>query len=211
MTSRRTRLKMIERLREQGIADEQVLAVLSALPRHVFVEDALASRAYEDIPLPIGFGQTISSPYIVARMSELLHAAGKLDKVLEIGTGCGYQTAVLAHLNAEVYSIERIRALLDKARVTLRELRLHNVRFKHGDGLQGLPDQAPFDGLIVTGAMTHVPATLLSQLKEGGRAVLPKGAGAREQVLCVVQKKAGAWAETLLEPVRFVPILPGTE
>lgn len=211
MTSRRTRLKMVERLREQGIADEEVLSALTVIPRHVFVEDALASRAYEDIPLPIGFGQTISSPYIVARMTELLRAGGRLDKVLEIGTGCGYQTAVLAQLSAEVYSIERIRALLEKARAALREIRLHNVRFKHGDGLQGLPDQAPFDGIIVTGAMTHIPQTLLSQLKEGGRAVLPKAAGAGEQVLSVIQKKAGAWVETLLEPVRFVPILPGME
>ena len=209
MTSRRTRLKLIGQLREQGIVDEEVLSAMSAIPRHLFVEEALSSRAYEDIPLPIGFGQTISSPYIVARMSELLRAGRKLDKVLEIGTGCGYQTAVLARLCGEVYSIERIRALLEKARVTLRELRLHNVRFKHADGLLGLPDQAPFDGIIVTGAMNRVSEALLSQLNEGGRIVLPKGSS--EQVLCVTQKKGAGWAEQALEHVKFVPILPGVE
>jgi protein-L-isoaspartate(D-aspartate) O-methyltransferase len=209
MTSQRTRLRMVERLREQGIADEVVLSVLGSTPRHMFVEDALSSRAYEDIPLPIGFGQTISSPYIVARMSELLRAGGGLDKVLEIGTGCGYQTAVLARLANEVYSIERIGALLNKARIVIRELRLPNVRFKHGDGLQGLLDQAPFDGIIVTGALTHVPDALTSQLKDDGRFVLPKGSA--DQTLCLIQKKAGVWSETVLEPVKFVPILPGVE
>jgi protein-L-isoaspartate(D-aspartate) O-methyltransferase len=209
MTSRRTRLKLIGELREQGITDEEVLSAMSAIPRHIFVEEALSSRAYDDIPLPIGFGQTISSPYIVARMSELLRAGEKLGRVLEIGTGCGYQTAVLARLCGEVYSIERIRALLERARVTLRELRLQNVRFKHGDGLLGLPDEAPFDGIIVTGAMNRVSGTLLSQLKEGGRIVLPKGSS--EQVLCVTQKKRGGWDEKALEHVKFVPILPGVE
>lgn len=209
MTSQRTRLRMVARLRAEGIADEAVLSVMSELPRHLFVENALASRAYDDIPLPIGFGQTISSPYIVARMSELLRAGGALGKVLEIGTGCGYQTAVLARLAAEVYSIERIGALLDKARVVTRELRLLNVRFKHGDGLQGLPEQGPFDGVIVTGAMTHVPDVWLAQLSEGGRLVLPKGDA--DQSLTVIHKKGGALSEKVLEPVRFVPILPGIE
>lgn len=200
---------MVERLREEGIKDEAVLSVMSELPRHLFVEEALASRAYEDIPLPIGFGQTISSPYIVARMSELLHAAGKLDNVLEIGTGCGYQTAVLARLSHEVYSIERIGALLAKARLIIRELRLPNVRFKHGDGLHGLPDQAPFDGIIVTGAMTHIPQPLLAQLKNDGRLVAPRGGA--DQRLWLLEKKGGVILETMLEPVRFVPILPGAE
>lgn len=209
MTSQRTRLRMVARLRAEGICDETVLSVLSELPRHLFVENALASRAYDDIPLPIGFGQTISSPYIVARMSELLRAGGLLGKVLEIGTGCGYQTAVLARLATEVYSIERIGALLNKARTVIRGLRLSNVRFKHGDGLQGLADQGPFDGIVVTGAMTHVPDVWLGQLSEGGRLVLPRGGA--EQKLSVIQKKTGALSERVLEAVRFVPILPGIE
>ncbi len=209
MTSQRRRLRMVARLREEGIKDETVLSVLSSIPRHLFIEGALASRAYEDIPLPIGFGQTISSPYIVARMSELLRAGGPLDKVLEIGTGCGYQTAVLARLANEVYSIERIGALLNKARTVIKELRLSNVRFKHGDGLLGLPEQGPYDAMIVTGAMTHVPDAWLAQLKNESRLVLPKGNA--EQSLCVIQKKAGTISEKALEPVRFVPILPGVE
>jgi protein-L-isoaspartate(D-aspartate) O-methyltransferase len=204
MTSERTRARMIERLRAGGIGDETVLAAMDAIPRHIFVEEALSSRAYEDTPLPIGFGQTISSPYIVARMTELLRAGGRLGRVLEVGSGCGYQTAVLARLAAEVYSVERIAALLAKARLHLKKLRVGNVRFKHADGGLGLSEAAPFDAIIVTAATPAVPTTLASQLVPGGRLVYPKGAA--EQRLCVLENTPGGFMETVLEEVRFVPL-----
>lgn len=206
MTSERTRLRMVERLRCQGIASERVLTALGSVPRHIFVEEALASRAYEDIALPLGFGQTISNPYMVARMTELL-CGGELTKVLEIGTGCGYQTAVLARLAREVYSVERVAQLLAKARGHLRELRLANVRVKHGDGALGLAEVAPFDGIIVTAATARVPEELLNQLAVGGRMVLPLGSG--EQRLCLIERDGQGFRETRLEAVRFVPLLPG--
>ena len=214
MTSQRTRVRMIDRLRRQNIVDEVVLTTMNSVPRHIFVEEVLASRAYDDVALPINFGQTISSPFIVARMSELLRAGSNLGKILEIGTGCGYQTAILAQLADEIYSIERIGPLLARTRARLRELRLkrelrlNNVRLKHADGLLGLPEVAPFDGIIMTGATTHVPSTLLAQLAIGGRMVFPKGS--QEQYLCVIERNSQGYAETILDEVRFVPILSGT-
>lgn len=208
MTSQRTRARMVERLRAQGISDEVVLSAMGAVPRHIFIDEALASRAYEDISLPLGFGQTISNPYIVARMTELLRAGCGLDKVLEIGTGCGYQVAVLAQLAREVYSLERVAALLRQARAHLRELKINNVRLKHADGHTGAPETAPFDGIIMTAASAHVPQALLEQLAVDGRMVLPLGS--REQHLCLIQRNAQGFTETCFDPVRFVPLLPGT-
>ena len=207
MTSQRTRMRMIERLREQGIVDEAVLNVMNEIPRHIFVEDALASRAYEDFALPLGFGQTISQPYIVARMSELLTAGKPLGKVLEIGTGCGYQTAILARLAAEVYSVERLLPLLVKARKNLRELRINNVRFKHTDGHAGIAEAAPFDAILITAAAAHVPAALKEQLAIGGRMVVPMGS--REQHLCVIERAADGFSRSQLDAVNFVPMLSG--
>ncbi|MCW5602855.1 protein-L-isoaspartate(D-aspartate) O-methyltransferase [Nitrosomonas sp.] len=207
MTSQRTRMRMIERLREQGIADERVLAVMNTIPRHLFVEEALASRAYEDVALPINFGQTISSPWIVARMTELLLASSVLSKVLEIGTGCGYQTAVLAKLVREVYSIERIGPLLTRTRIRLRELRINNIYLKHADGMLGLPEAGPFEGILMTAVTTQVPEPLLEQLIMGGRMVYPKGS--RNQYLCVIERTPQGFVETVLDEVRFVPILSG--
>jgi protein-L-isoaspartate(D-aspartate) O-methyltransferase len=207
MTSQRTRARMIERLRNQGIADEVVLAAMRATPRHIFVEEVLATRAYDDVALPINFGQTISSPFTVARMSELLRAGSNLGKVLEIGSGCGYQTAILAQFVAEVYSIERIGPLLTRARARLRELRLGNVRLKHADGLLGLPEAAPFDAIILTAATPHVPTLLLDQLAIGGRMILPKGS--QEQFLCVIERNSHGYTEIIVEEVKFVPMLPG--
>lgn len=207
MTSQRTRARMVERLRSEGIKDEVVLAAMGAVPRHIFVDEALASRAYDNVSLPIGFGQTISNPYIVARMAELLRAGGELGRVLEIGTGCGYQAAVLARVAREVYSLERIAPLISKARVRLRELRVANARVKHADGNLGLPEIAPFDGIVFAAAATHIPQELLKQLAVGGRMVLPLGSG--EQRLTVVQRGLQGYTESTLEPVKFVPLLLG--
>ena len=207
MTSQRTRMRMIERLREHGIVDEAVLNVMYEVPRHIFVEEALASRAYEDFALPLGFGQTISQPYIVARMTELLTSGRQLGKVLEIGTGCGYQTAILAKLAVEVYSVERLLPLLAKARKNLRELRITNTRFKHADGHVGIPEGAPFDGILVTAAATHVPDALKQQLAPGGRMVVPMGT--REQHLCVIERSARGFTQSKLDQVKFVPMLSG--
>ena len=210
MTSRRTRVRMVERLREQGITDERVLEAMAGVPRHLFVEEALASRAYEDTALPIGFGQTISQPYVVARMIEILVQQRKPGKVLEVGTGCGYQAAVLASVAAEVYSIERIRELLDRARANLRELRLKNLRLAHGDGAAGLEKAAPFDSIILAAAAPQVPQALLRQLAPGGRMILPLGdAGADAQRLVLVERRARGYTETALDPVRFVPLRAG--
>lgn len=208
MTSQRTRMRMVARLRSQGIKDEAVLAVMGEVPRHIFVDEALASRAYEDISLPLGFGQTISSPYIVARMTELARAGGPLDKVLEIGTGCGYQTTVLSRLAKEVYSIERLAPLLTKARRHLREARVTNARLRHGDGLLGMPEVAPFSAIIMAAAATHVPAALLEQLAPGGRMILPMVSG-EEQRLTVIERTAQGYNERKMDRVRFVPLLPG--
>ncbi len=209
MTSLRTRERMLGRLREQGIKDEVVLSAISATPRHIFVDEALSIRAYEDVSLPIGFGQTISQPYIVARMSELLRNGNALQKVLEIGTGCGYQTAVLSKLAQEVYSVERIRPLVMKARGHLRELKCANVKLDHADGNMGLSEVAPFDGIIVTAAASHIPQDLLEQLAINGRLIIP--VGTEEQILHLVERVSQLeYRQTKLEAVKFVPLLGGT-
>lgn len=209
MTSQRTRSRMIERLREQGIHDEKVLAAIAAVPRHVFVEEALASRAYEDTALPLGFAQTISQPYVVARMIEVLRAGRELGKTLEIGAGCGYQAAVLAQLTDEVYAVERIKPLLAKAERNLRAIQQTNVHLKYADGQFGLPEVAPFDTIIVAAAASRVPPALLQQLVLGGRMILPLGIG--EQYLSLIERRAEGYVETRLDGVRFVPLLSGVE
>jgi len=212
MTSQRTRARMVERLRGEGIRDEKVLAAMGGAPRHLFVDEALASRAYEDTALPIGFGQTISQPYVVARMIEALRQGRKLGKVLEIGTGCGYQAAVLAGLADEVYSVERIHALLERARANLRALRLSNLRLAHGDGNLGLEKAAPFDSIIVAAAAPELPQALLRQLAPGGRMVLPlksPDAPRGAQRLALYERGARGITETVLEAVRFVPLETG--
>lgn len=209
MTSQRTRARMIERLRVDGIRDERVLAAMAVVPRHIFVEEALASRAYEDMALPIGLKQTISQPFIVARMIELLVAGRELGKTLEIGAGCGYQAAVLAQLAKDVYAVERIAQLLDRARANLRHLRLPNVRLKHADGSLGLADAAPFDTIILAAAAGRVPQALLGQLAVGGRMILPLGG--TEQALCLIERSSRGYTETRLDPVRFVPLVAGVE
>ncbi len=213
MTSTRTRARMVERLREQGIRDEGVLSAMAAVPRHIFVEEALAIRAYEDNPLPIGAGQTISQPYVVARMTELLRVGGTLSKVLEIGTGCGYQTAILAQLADEVYTVERIASLVAKARRNLRALKVSNVRIKHGDGSTDLGEDLEVDGILVTAAARQVPTALLRYLKVGGRMVLPLAHHDEElkgvQLLTVIEKAPGGIREQTYDAVRFVPLLPG--
>lgn len=190
MTSQRTRLRMVDRLRAAGLRDEVVLAALAAVPRHLFVDEALASRAYEDISLPIGFGQTISAPSTVGRMLELGRAARTVERVLEIGTGCGYQAAVLSRVARQVHSVERIAALIAKARRVLREARVSNVRIKHADGRPGLAEIAPFDLIVMAAAAPEVPAELADQLSAGGRLVLP--VGTRDQQLCWWSASSGA-------------------
>jgi protein-L-isoaspartate(D-aspartate) O-methyltransferase len=210
MTSQRTRARMVERLREQGIADARVLEAMAAVPRHLFVEEALASRAYEDTALPIGFGQTISQPFVVARMIEILIRDRQLGKVLEIGTGCGYQAAVLASLAAEVYSVERIKELHERARANLRDLRLKNLRLAHGDGAAGLDKAAPFDSIILAAAAPQMPQALLHQLARGGRMILPlREPGAGAQRLVLVERSRLGYSESALDPVRFVPLQAG--
>ena len=207
MTSPRTRGRMIERLRTQGIRDEVVLAAMNSVPRHIFVDEALSSRAYDDVSLPIGQGQTISQPYIVARMIEMLRNGGQLNRVLEIGTGCGYQAAVLGHVAREVYSVERIQPLFKRATASLNELQAKNVVLSYADGTMGRPEIAPFDGIIMAAAATHVPQALLEQLAVGGRMVLPLGA--QEQFLTLIERDANGYTESRLEAVNFVPILTG--
>jgi protein-L-isoaspartate(D-aspartate) O-methyltransferase len=209
MTSRRTRERLAQRLREQGIASEPVLNTLIDTPRHIFIDEALSHRAYEDTALPIGYNQTISQPYIVARMTELLLEAGPLDKVLEVGTGSGYQTAILAQLVDQVFSVERIRPLQEKARKRLQRLKLHNVMLRHTDGGMGWPDKAPFDGILVTAAPREVPRELLEQLAVGGRLVIPVGDD--HQALKRITRLSETEYDTeVLESVRFVPLLGGT-
>jgi protein-L-isoaspartate(D-aspartate) O-methyltransferase len=209
MTSQRTRSRMIERLREQGIRDENVLAAMAAVPRHAFVEEALASRAYEDTALPLGFAQTISQPFIVARMIEVLCAGRMLGKTLEIGAGCGYQAAVLAQLTNEVYAVERIEPLLARARLNLRAIHQSNIHLQYADGQLGLPEAAPFDTIIVAAAALSVPSALLQQLALGGRMILPLGT--TEQYLSMIERRADGYVESRLDAVRFVPLLSGVE
>jgi protein-L-isoaspartate(D-aspartate) O-methyltransferase len=207
MTSERTRLRMVELVRSEGVTDEKVLAAMAEIPRHLFVEEGIASRAYEDVPLPIGQGQTISSPTIVGLMTQLLLEKQPMKKVLEIGTGCGYQTAVLAKLVKEVYTLERIAPLMDKARRHLRDLRYYNVRYKHADGHAGYPEGAPYDGILMAASATHVPQALKEQLAVGGRMVLPVGID--DQWLYVVDRSENGFVEQKRAAVRFVPLLPG--
>jgi len=210
MTSQRTRARMIERLREMGIRNEAVLNAMAAVPRHVFVEEALASRAYEDTALPLGMGQTISQPFVVARMIELLlNGRTTLGKTLEVGAGCGYQAAVLAQLTTDVYAIERLAPLLEKAKANMRQLKQFNVRLKHGDGRLGMPEAAPFDSIIVAAAGLEVPPALLEQLAVGGRLVLPVGTS--EQYLSFIERTPQGFVEKRLDAVRFVPLLAGTQ
>jgi protein-L-isoaspartate(D-aspartate) O-methyltransferase len=207
MTSHRTRARMVARLRSQGITDEAVLAAMAEVPRHAFVEEALASRAYEDSALPIGFEQTISRPFAVARMLQAARTGRDLGRALEIGTGCGYQAAVLARLAREVYSVERIGSLGEKARANLRPLRLPNLRLVHGDGFRGLPEAAPFDAIVVAAAAPEVPRALREQLARGGRLVIPVGTD--DQELRVVERTAAGYRESRLDAVRFVPLRAG--
>lgn len=207
MTSQRTRGRMLERLRSQGIRDEVVLAAMSAVPRHLFVDEALASRAYDDVSLPIGHGQTISQPYIVARMIEILRNGRQLERVLEVGTGCGYQAAILGQVAHEVYSVERIQPLFTRASNCLKAIQARNVILSYADGTMGRPEIAPFNGIIMAAAATHVPQDLLKQLEVGGRMVLPLGA--KEQFLTLIERDENGFHESRLEPVKFVPILTG--
>lgn len=208
MTSSRTRERMVARLREQGIQDEVVLSAMMAIPRHIFVDEALSIRAYEDVSLPIGHAQTISQPYIVAKMSEILRNQKSLNRVLEVGTGCGYQTAILSKLANEVYSVERIRALLMKARGHLQDLSCTNVKLAYADGSIGLNEVAPFEGIIVTAAANHIPQDLLDQLAINGRLIIP--VGTTEQQLTLVERTSETnYHHKVLEKVKFVPLVSG--
>jgi protein-L-isoaspartate(D-aspartate) O-methyltransferase len=208
MTSLRTRERMVARLMEQGIRNNKVLDVMRITPRHIFVDEALASRAYEDTPLPIGQGQTISQPYIVAKMTELLLRSGRFKKVLEIGTGCGYQTAILAQLVEHVYSVERILPLQKKARTHLWTLKLNNISYLHNDGGWGWPNYAPYDGILVSAAPAEIPEALLEQLAPGGVMVIPIGSPGRQELQRVVRTDEGFEIERH-DYVSFVPFLSG--
>lgn len=208
MTSQRTRTRLVDRLRERGIENETLLDVISATPRHLLIDEALAHRAYEDTALPIGFNQTISQPYVVARMTEALLADGPLGDVLEVGTGSGYQTALLAQLANKVYTVERISGLLNRARERLGQMGYRNIFFKHADGGLGWPDKGPFQAIIVTASPRVVPTSLIDQLADGGRMLIPVGE-ARTQDLLLIKKHGDEIEQTVLEPVRFVPLLGG--
>ena len=208
MTSARTRDRLVQRLREQGITDLRVLERVRVLPRHIFVDEALASRAYEDTALPIGFGQTISQPFIVARMTEALLQGGPLGRVLEIGTGCGYQTAMLAPFAERIFSVERVEPLLNRAKERAKELDLRNVRFRHGDGMKGWPTQAPFDGILAAAAPLTLPDALVQQLAPGGRLIVPVGPEGQQQLIRLTRREDGVLRE-VLGPVAFVPLLGG--
>ncbi|KEQ17786.1 protein-L-isoaspartate(D-aspartate) O-methyltransferase [Endozoicomonas numazuensis] len=211
MTSRRTRDRLIQRLKEQGIKSPAVLEVIRNAPRHLFVDEALSHRAYEDTALPIGFGQTLSQPYIVARMTEALMAAGPLGRVLEIGTGSGYQTAVLSPLVKKVYSVERIKALNERAKKRLRTLNIRNAQLKLSDGAMGWPVMGPFDGIIVTAAPDQMPEELLQQMSENnGRLVIPVGDRGVQDLL-LITRQGDTFKREVLEAVRFVPLLDGIQ
>lgn len=214
MTSQRTRERLVGRLIEQGISDWTVLDVIRSTPRHIFLEEALAHRAYEDVALPIGYNQTISQPYIVAKMTEAVmrnHPAlvhGKLGSVLEVGTGCGYQTAIIAPLAQKVYSVERIKPLMEKARKNIKLLGLHNVQFKHDDGSLGWKEKGPFDAIIAAAAPQQVPQELLAQLAEGGRLIIPVG-GEDVQELRLITRTGNDYHTEVVAAVRFVPLYIG--
>jgi len=213
MTSRRTRDRLIERLREKGISDQRVLETMRMLPRHIFVDEALAHRAYEDIALPIGFNQTISQPYIVALMTQVLFNDGestvKRENVLEIGTGSGYQASVLSHMAKRMYTVERISGLIDFAKTRFKALQIRNIRVKHDDGNLGWAQQGPFDAIMVTAGAPGVPDALVDQLNIGGRLVIPVGQG-ESQSLLVIDKTDKGLQQTNIADVRFVPLLRGT-
>jgi protein-L-isoaspartate(D-aspartate) O-methyltransferase len=210
MTSARTRERLVQRLQEQGIKDQRVLDRIRNVPRHLFMDEALASRAYEDTALPIGFGQTISQPFVVAKMTEALLAAGEMSRVLEIGTGCGYQTAVLSPLVTEMYSVERIAPLLARARRTLRELRIRNVNFRHDDGNIGWAARAPFDGILLTAAPHTVPQILFEQLRPGGRLIAPVGPEGKQELFRYTKGETRIDRQSL-GAVSFVPLVSGLQ
>jgi protein-L-isoaspartate(D-aspartate) O-methyltransferase len=210
MTSQRTRDRLVERLRREGIQNQRVLEVIRTTPRHMFIDEALAHRAYEDTALPIGQGQTISQPYIVARMTEIILENGVPDKVLEVGTGSGYQAAILARLVPKVYTVERINGLLMKARDCHRTLKLMNIYSKHSDGSWGWPENAPYPAIMVTAAPEHVPESLLEQLSIGGRMVIPVGSTNGRQMLKLITRTPSGFEEQTLDAVRFVPLLDGS-
>lgn len=209
MTSQRSRNRLVAEIGNMGIKSETVLESIRNTPRHIFVDEALASRAYDNTALPIGHNQTISQPYIVARMTEALLEVEDPDKVLEIGTGCGYQTAILSQVARRVYSIERIEALLAGARERFRTLDVRNIRAKHGDGNKGWPEHAPFQGILVSAAPAKIPAALMEQLAVGGRMIIPIGDGLGQKLLSIARTETG-YAEKFLDPVSFVPMLRGT-
>ncbi|EAT12047.1 protein-L-isoaspartate O-methyltransferase [Oceanobacter sp. RED65] len=210
MTSQRTRDRLVDRLKERGIRNPDVLEVIANTPRHIFVDEALSHRAYEDTALPIGFGQTISQPYIVARMTEILLEQGPLESVLEIGTGCGYQAVVLAQLVNRVYSVERIAPLQQKAKDRMKLLRANNVKLKHADGNWGWSDEGPFDAILSAAAPDHIPVQLAEQLKVGGQLIIPIG-DERKQVLTLVTRNEDGFSKKIIEDVMFVPMLSGTQ
>ena len=209
MTSARTRTRLVERLRAEGIKNEELLKIIGLTPRHLFIDEGLSHRAYEDTALPIGMGQTISQPYIVARMTEMLMETGSMNKVLEIGTGCGYQTSILGKVAKTVFTVERIRALHMQARKTLTGIGQHNIQYLFADGFNGWHQYAPFDGIIVTAAPPSIPEKLVSQLADGGRMMIPLGSTESSQDLILVQRKGTKIEETFIEKVKFVPLVSG--
>ena len=209
MTSQRTRDRLVERLKAQGIENLSVLEVIRSTPRHLFVDEALAHRAYEDTALPVGFNQTISQPYVVALMTQMLVNTGSMGRVLEVGSGCGYQTTVLAQLAEKVYSVERIKGLLDKARQRIKQLKLNNVHFNYGDGTLGWEEHGPSDAIIVTAAPENIPEALLNQLVEGGRMVIPVG-DRNSQDLVLVTRRDNSFEKQVIESVQFVPFISGS-
>ena len=209
MTSQRTRNRMVDRLRDRGIESEAVLETLASVPRHLFVDEAMATRAYEDDALPIGDGQTISQPYVVARMTEVLLEQGPIGTVLEVGTGSGYQAAILSQLVDQVYTVERIKNLLDKARHRFRALEYRNVQTRHSDGSWGWAANGPYQAIIVTAAPASVPEPLLEQLQIGGRMIVPVGNQKRQQTLTVITRTHSGYERVELSDVKFVPFLSG--
>ncbi len=208
MTSQRARDRLVEQLRAMGIKSEVILDLIRNTPRHLFVDEALSSRAYENTALPIGFNQTISQPYVVAQMTESLYNSGPMSRVLEIGAGCGYQSTILARLAEQVFAVERIAALANRLRIRFHQLGIGNVRVRHGDGRLGWPHQAPFDSILVAAACVGVPEALVNQLTEGGRLVIPVGSPGKQELLLITRTEAGL-SEQRLERVSFVPLLEG--